>query len=187
MTTSRRHREAYLVWTNGSPVSRIVNCQEYIFDNLLRWRPQSSDRVTLYRQFHTHSPASALKWILMTQVFHSGAFIQQCVAVHPLCISLKRFEEQDKIGLYLQLLQDGSPYHRRFRHSLGVDCNGCSRSIGATISRGGCGDSSDVHRRTYSAYAIRELDVIQDRLGLRCATCRRVFDLHTVTFETSQK
>jgi hypothetical protein len=37
------------------------------------------------------------------------------------------------------------------------------------------------------AVTIREMDVIQDRLGLRCATCRRIFDLHTVGFETRQK
>ncbi|MET0514130.1 MAG: hypothetical protein ABW047_02195 [Nitrospiraceae bacterium] len=123
----------------------------------------------------------------MTQVFHSGAFIQQCVAVHPLCISLKRFEEQNKLVFTCSSC--------RMAHHIIVDSIVARTSIAM--------DSPDlpappsletdagvlttcINEHT-GAVTIRGLDVIQDRLGLRCATCRRVFDLHAVTFETRQK
>ena len=33
----------------------------------------------------------------MAQRFQSGAFVQQCFAVHPLCLSLKRLDEQGRL------------------------------------------------------------------------------------------
>jgi hypothetical protein len=37
------------------------------------------------------------------------------------------------------------------------------------------------------AVTIREMDVLQDTMGLRCGQCRRVFDLRIVTCESRQK
>ena len=37
------------------------------------------------------------------------------------------------------------------------------------------------------ALGIREMDVLNDWLGLRCAECRRLFDLDVATFETRER
>jgi hypothetical protein len=123
----------------------------------------------------------------MTQVFHSGAFIQQCVAVHPLCISLKRFEEQNKLVFTCSSC--------RMAHHVTIDSVMARLSIAMDAPDPSARPSREAAAGMLAtcivehtgAVLIRELDVIQDRLGLRCATCRRVFDLHTVTFETRQK
>lgn len=123
----------------------------------------------------------------MTQVFHSGAFIQQCVAVHPLCISLKRFEEQNKLVFTCSSCR--MAHHVTVdsvvtRVSIAMDAPDPSAPPSPEAAAGILATCIGEHT---GAVTIRELDVIQDRLGLRCATCRRVFDLHAVTFETRQK
>jgi hypothetical protein len=37
------------------------------------------------------------------------------------------------------------------------------------------------------AVSIREMDVLEDSMGLRCGQCRRVFDLHIAACESRQK
>jgi hypothetical protein len=37
------------------------------------------------------------------------------------------------------------------------------------------------------AVTIRELNVLDEAMGLRCAQCRRVFDLHIASCESRQK
>lgn len=123
----------------------------------------------------------------MTQVFHSGAFIQQCVAVHPLCVTLKRFEEQNKLVFTCSSCR--MAHHVTIdsivvRVSIAMDAPDASSPPPPEAAAGILTACIGEHT---GAVTIRELDVIQDHLGLRCATCRRVFDLHTVTFETRQK
>jgi Ethanolamine utilization protein EutJ (predicted chaperonin) len=123
----------------------------------------------------------------MTQVFHSGAFVQQCFAVHPLCVTLKRFENQNKLVFTCSSC--------RMAHHVMIN------SIVARVSI--VMDAPDSPVRTTGdeaplvldhcivehagAVSIREMNVLHDTMGLRCAQCRRVFDLRIASCETRQK
>lgn len=123
----------------------------------------------------------------MAQVFRSGAFIQQCFAVHPLCVSLKRFENQNKLVF---------------------TCSSCRMAHHVTLNRVIARVSivmdapDDPIRATQEepivvldrcivehagAVTIRELDVLRDSMGLRCGQCRRVFDVQIASCESRQK
>ena len=123
----------------------------------------------------------------MTQVFHSGAFVQQCFAVHPLCVTLKRFESQNKLVFTCSSC--------RMAHHVTVNEVIARVSIVMDAPDDPVRPTGDeapiVLDRCIVEHAgsvsIREMDVLQDTMGLRCAQCRRVFDLRIASCETRQK
>lgn len=123
----------------------------------------------------------------MAQVFRSGAFVQQCFAVHPLCLTLKRFEDQNKLVFTCSSC--------RMAHHVAVDQVIARVSIVMDAPddpvRPAHEEPAAVLGRCIVEHAgavtIREMDVLQDTMGLRCGQCRRVFDLHIASCESRQK
>ena len=123
----------------------------------------------------------------MAQVFRSGAFLQQCWSVHPLCVAVKRMADGNQLVLACTSC--------RFVHYLTLDSvvvRASAVSEGAEASSGqlatppeaqlvGCLDAHAV------ALSLREMDVFQDLALIRCAECRRHYALHVSSFETRQK
>ena len=123
----------------------------------------------------------------MGQRFQSGAFVQQCFAVHPLCLSLKRIDEHGRLVVACTSC--------RMMHLMTAD-----QVVGrvAAVPLGGEVDSPKVMPTARESLescllahpvsvTIRELDVIRDQVGLRCGECRRMFDMRVSVFESLQK
>lgn len=125
----------------------------------------------------------------MAQVFRSGAFLQQCWSVHPLCVTVKRMAHGNQLILACTSC--------RFAHYLtlsavvvraSVVSEGAENSPGQLVTSpegqaqlAGCLDAHAV------ALSLREMDVFQDLALIRCAECRRHYALHVSSFETHQK
>jgi hypothetical protein len=122
----------------------------------------------------------------MAEIIRSGAFLQQCWSVHPLCLTVKRVEQERVVVLTCS------------------SCRMVHRVASGTITRQvATGDSSSpkldpaqqdglVGLKTClsthaPALSVREMDVFQDALWLRCAECRAQYDLAVSQFETHQK
>lgn len=124
----------------------------------------------------------------MGQVFHSGAFLQQCWSVHPLCVSVRR----NTGGNHLILACTSC----RFAHHLTLgDVAVRTSALEQTEPSTGELDAQlpsqvrfaaclDAHA---AALTLREMDVIEDLAVIRCAECRRLYVLTVTAFETHQK
>jgi len=123
----------------------------------------------------------------MTQVIRSGAFLQQCWSVHPLCLSVKRVTDEHAVILSCSSCKSA--------HHLTASAITSKVSAASSIVEGqaGLGESSgeellrtcvSVHR---TAVTLREMDVFQDAVLLRCADCRRLYELTISMFETHHK
>jgi len=125
----------------------------------------------------------------MGQVFHSGAFLQQCWSVHPLCLAVKRIADGNRLILACTAC--------RFIHYLtldSVDVRASTASEGAEGSSGEVATSPDAQAQLVgcldahaAALSLRKMDVFEDLALLRCAECRRHYALHVAAFETHQK
>lgn len=123
----------------------------------------------------------------MAQIVRSGAFLQQCWSVHPLCVTVKRRGENRTVVLSCSSCKS--------THYLTVDMVVPHDSMSQQEAGGHDGDTGtagDVsldaciaaHRTSIS---LREMDVFQDLAVLRCADCRRHYTLHVSAFETHHK
>ena len=125
----------------------------------------------------------------MGQIFRTGAFLQQCWSVHPLCLSVRRFTADNQLGLACTSC--------RFAHYVTM----ASASVGAA---GGSEESPDQKKASdperdgrpllascldahAAALSLREMDVFEDAVVIRCAECRRHYALEVTAFETHQK
>jgi hypothetical protein len=117
--------------------------------------------------------------------FKSGAFIQQCYSVHPRCLTLEQFTEPD--------LARFACVSCRLVHLVTV--RGVTTRVPVALAaREGPGTNeraSDCLARCLNSHGpgltVREMDVINDWIGLRCAECRRQYDLDVASFETQQR
>ena len=123
----------------------------------------------------------------MGQRFQSGAFVQQCFAVHPLCLSLKRIDAEGRLLV--------SCTSCRMMHQM-VTTQIVARVAavplgGEVISAKAFPTAKELLTTCVQthpeAVTIRELDVIRDNVGLRCGECRRMYDLQVSMFESHQK
>ena len=122
----------------------------------------------------------------MTQVIRSGAFLQQCWSVHPLCVTVRRMTDERAVVL---------------------SCSSCKSAHYLTVAAVSSKEPS-VPRRAEEAQkdeqhgeallktcvsthltslTLREMDVFQDLVLLRCADCRRLYELTVSAFETRHK
>ena len=124
----------------------------------------------------------------MGQVFHSGAFLQQCWSVHPLCVSVKRITGGNQVILACTSC--------RFAHHLMLGHVDIRPSV--SERKGPSTEDSDAQSPPQvrlaacldahaAALALREMDVFEDSAAIRCAECRRVYVLTVTAFETHQK
>lgn len=117
----------------------------------------------------------------MSQVFRSGAFAQQCFSVHPLSLAVKRVEAQERLVVSCRSC--------KMLHYLTFHSVGCRESAVAPqpTTQGGADALVTCVSSHPAAVSIRELDVFRDAVVLRCADCRRLYDLSIASFETHQR
>jgi hypothetical protein len=125
----------------------------------------------------------------VAQIIRSGAFLQQCWSVHPLCVTVKRVTE----GRTVVLLCSSC----RFAHH--VQCSAIVTSSSAAQRRSenqetpegreveGPSQLAACIEAHASALSLREMDVFEDYAVIRCADCRTHYALAVSVFETHQK
>ena len=122
----------------------------------------------------------------MAEIIRSGAFLQQCWSVHPLCLTVKRVEPDRIVVLTCSSCR---MVHR-------VTADAVTRKASAvepsSPESGSAQPDGLVALKTCMgthapALSAREMDVFQDAVWLRCAECRAQFDLAVSQFETHQK
>ena len=123
----------------------------------------------------------------MSPVYHSGAFVQQCFAVHPLSLALKRFDLPSRVVLACgscnmthQLMLRGVSARASALAQSPEEVARQEEAPAGAATLGHCGATHPTSLR------IRAMDVIHDHVGLRCAECRRMFDLDVASFQTRQ-
>ncbi len=123
----------------------------------------------------------------MAQVYKSGAFIQQCFAVHPLCLNLKSLHLPDSIVLKCTSC---NMLHRLTLRALvlrvsavhAVDDKPAARD--ARLAGAHLEECAASHP---AALGVRAMDVVRETAGLRCGECRKLYELDVTTFETHQR
>ena len=123
----------------------------------------------------------------MVNIVRSGAFLQQCWSVHPLCVAVKRMGDDRTMVLACSSCRSG--------HYLAIDRVVSKDPAGQGTAVAGQIDE-DVSAETLlgaciithrASLTLREMDVFQDVVALRCADCRRHYALHVSAFETHQR
>ncbi len=121
----------------------------------------------------------------MSLLYKSGAFIQQCFAAHRLCLSVK------KIGLPEKILLNCSScnlLHRlTIRSFMARRAQVEGRPDEELVERDGSAWFADCFAQHPAALSPNLVDVVHDRVGLRCADCRLVYDMDVALFETHQR
>ena len=106
-------------------------------------------------------------------VFQSGAFLQQCFAVHPLSLSLKLVSPPKTVGVVCT--------NCRMRHRLTLQA---SEKTGAEddelLSLHTCSETHPEDVR------VSMVDVVQDSVEFRCRPCRRTYVVAIDIIETHQ-
>ena len=122
----------------------------------------------------------------MAEIIRSGAFLQQCWSVHPLCLTVKRVEPDRIVVLTCSSC--------RMVHRVTADAvtRKASAVESSSLESGPAQPDGLVALKTClsthaPALSVREMDVFQDAVWLRCAECRAQFDLAVSQFETHQK
>ena len=122
----------------------------------------------------------------MAEAIRGGAFLQQCWSVHPLCLTVKRVEPERVVVLTC------SSCRMVHRVTTGAIARQASAAESALSESGPAEQDGLAALKTcigthMSALSVREMDVFQDALWVRCAECRAQYDLTVSQFETQQK
>lgn len=123
----------------------------------------------------------------MSVIIRSGAFLQQCWSVHPLCVTVKRIAGERTLILTCSSC--------RFTHHLSIGMIAPADSImtgrpTAVANDAGHVGGERLHQCVLAhptAITLREMDVFQDLVRLRCADCRRQYEVTVSAFETHQR
>jgi hypothetical protein len=125
----------------------------------------------------------------MVEIIRSGAFLQQCWSVHPLCVAVKRIAENRTLILNCSSC--------RFVHHLTFSAITAKTSVRLSEPddqpksrvRGeeGLAQLAGCLETHALALSLREMDVFEDRALIRCADCRRHYVLTVSAFETHQR
>ncbi len=125
----------------------------------------------------------------MAQVIRSGAFLQQCWSVHPLCVTVKRIADDRTVVLLCSSCR--SAHHLQCAAvvaQLSTAQGEAENSSTAVVEEAEGLSKLDAciaaHR---PALSLREMDVFEDRVLIRCADCRRHYALAVSQFEMRQK
>jgi ribosomal protein L44E len=123
----------------------------------------------------------------MAQIIRSGAFLQQCWSVHPLCVQVKRMTDDRILVLTCTSC--------KFAHYLSLGLVASKESAahpapapapGGAVDRGALQLMACAGQHQASL-TLRDMDVFQDLVRLRCAECRRQYDVTVASFETHQR
>jgi len=120
----------------------------------------------------------------MSPIFHSGAFIQQCFVSHPLCLSLMKLASSAQVELTCRSC------HLRHRLTLrGISARAAAArpsEEGLCVEPQAAGHLAACVGTHAVSVRVREMDVMQDFVGLRCEACRRLYDLDVAGFESRE-
>lgn len=123
----------------------------------------------------------------MTQVIRSGAFLQQCWSVHPLCVTVKRMTEENAVVLLCSSCKSANYLSIATVTAIASS----AQQAGAEVASRDEPPGEDYLKACVVAHAasltLREMDVFQNLVRLRCADCRRLYDVTVLAFETRQK
>ena len=122
----------------------------------------------------------------MAEIIRSGAFLQQCWSVHPLCLTVKRVEPERIVVLTC------SSCRMVHRVTTGVITRQVSTGDSSLPEPDPTQPDGLVALKTCMgahapALSVREMDVFQDAVWVRCSECRAQYDLTVSLFETHQK
>lgn len=122
----------------------------------------------------------------MAQIIRSGAFLQQCWSVHPLCLTVKRIEPERIVVLTCSSCR---MVHRVITGAITTHISTGNPSLPARViaQPDGLVALQSCLSTHAPALSVREMDVFQDAVWVRCAECRSQFDLTVSQFETHQK
>jgi hypothetical protein len=122
----------------------------------------------------------------MTPIIQSGAFLQQCWSVHPLCVTVKRMTADGALIL--------SCSSCRFTHHLSVRMVAPLQSAAQEVpaASGGSSESGETLLNRciaahHTALTLRDMDVFRDLVLLRCGDCRRHYEVTVSAFRTHQR
>jgi hypothetical protein len=125
----------------------------------------------------------------MAQVIRSGAFLQQCWSVHPLCVAVKRIADDRTVVLLCSSCR--SAHHLQCASVVAqASAMQSQPEAPASVVAGEAEALAKLeaciaaHR---PALSLREMDVFEDRVLIRCADCRCHYDLAVAQFETHHK
>jgi hypothetical protein len=122
----------------------------------------------------------------MPSVYKSGAFIQQCFAVHPRCLDFKSAHLPDRVVLTCTSCK---MHHHLALRSIATRSSALADSpdiAPGSVERAAADFLDECLKAHVRSVTIRAMDVIQDVVGLRCRDCRRLFDLDIASFESHQ-
>ncbi len=122
----------------------------------------------------------------MAEIIRSGAFLQQCWSVHPLCLMVKRIEPERIVVLTCSSCR---MVHRVTTGAITRHVSTGNPSLPARViaQPDGLVALQSCLSTHAPALSVREMDVFQDAVWIRCAECRSQFDLTVSQFETHQK
>jgi hypothetical protein len=122
----------------------------------------------------------------MAEIIRSGAFLQQCWSVHPLCLMVKRIEPERIVVLTCSSCR---MVHRVTTGAITTHVSTGNPSLPARViaQPDGLVALQSCLSTHAPALSVREMDVFQDAVWIRCAECRSQFDLTVSQFETHQK
>ena len=123
----------------------------------------------------------------MVQIIRSGAFLQQCWSVHPLCVTVKRMTDENAVVLSCSSCKSA--------HYLTVTAVTSQKASAQHIAEEGTSRDEPPGEEFlkacvsshHASLTLREMDVFQDLVRLRCADCRRLYELAIAAFETRYK
>lgn len=122
----------------------------------------------------------------MAEAIRGGAFLQQCWSVHPLCLTVKRVEPERVVVLTCSSCR---MVHRVTTDAITRQASAAESALSETRSaeQDALAALKTCMGTHMSALSVREMDVFQDALWVRCAECRAQYDLTVSQFETQQK
>lgn len=123
----------------------------------------------------------------MTQIVRSGAFLQQCWSVHPLCVAVKRMGDDRRLVLSCSSCKSG--HYLTVGQVTPKDSTASDLVAAGQIGQEVTGEEllSACIMTHRSSITLREMDVFQDLVLLRCADCRRHYTVQVSAFETHQR
>jgi len=120
----------------------------------------------------------------MAEIIRSGAFLQQCWSVHPLCLTVKRVEPERIVVLTC------SSCRMVHRVTTGAITRQASAVDSSSPESGLVQPDGLVALKTClgthaPALSVREMDVFQDAVWVRCAECRAQYPVEDVAHSKS--
>jgi ribosomal protein L33 len=123
----------------------------------------------------------------MAQIIRSGAFLQQCWSVHALCVTVRRMTDERAVVLSCSSCKSA---HYLTVATVTSKVSSAQQMAGEGALRDELSGEECLKACVSTHYAsltLREMDVFQDLVRLRCADCRRQYELTVSAFETRHK